>query len=40
MTPKLTLADVELATWRPNCGPTALAVICGLTLDCPAGGDS
>jgi hypothetical protein len=33
MTPKFTLAEVDAAVWRPNCGPTALAAICGLTLD-------
>lgn len=33
MTPRFTLVDVNSAAWRPNCGPTALAAICGLTLD-------
>ncbi len=32
---KFTLADFELARtlWGANCGPSTLAVICGLTLD-------
>lgn len=32
---KFTLADLERAAeeWRANCGPAALAAICGLTLD-------
>lgn len=33
MRPKFTLEDVVIASWNPNCGPTALATICGLTLD-------
>ena len=35
MWPQFTLADVERANaaWGANCGPTALAAICGLTLD-------
>jgi hypothetical protein len=35
MTPRFTLDDMDRAhaAWGANCGPSALAVICGLTLD-------